>query len=110
MNNTFDELTKSMARSFTRRAALKIISVAVCVAFIMTASLKADLRSPVNIAPIHATAGVTAVLTTTPDPTVFIATATGVVRTSLLGTCVENAQLNVRFPTTPDQPVILNGT
>jgi hypothetical protein len=32
------------------------------------------------------------------------------VQSSLLGTCVENAQLQVRFPATPGQPVVLNGT
>jgi hypothetical protein len=64
----------------------------------------------VNIAPIHANAGVTAVLTNTSSPGLFLATATGVVQTSLLGTCVENAQLLVQFPATPDQPVVINGT
>jgi len=73
-------------------------------------SLKADFRPPVNIQPIHANAGVTAVLTNTSETGVFIATATGVVQTSLIGTCVAKAQLNVRFPATPDQPVVLNGT
>jgi hypothetical protein len=73
-------------------------------------SLNADVRPPVNILPIHANAGVTAVLTNTSETGVFIATATGVVQTSLLGTCVANAQLNVRFSATPGQPVVLNGT
>ena len=80
-----------------------------CAALITTTSLKAAFPA-VNIVPIHANAGVTAVLTNTPEPGVFIATATGVVQTALLGTCVENAQLQVRFPATPDQPVVLNGT
>jgi hypothetical protein len=86
--------------------------VAACAALISitTYSLKADLRPPVNILPIHANAGVTAVLTNTSSPGLFVATATGVVQTSLLGTCVENAQLQVQFPATPDQPVVLNGT
>jgi hypothetical protein len=77
---------------------------------VASSSSKADLRPSVNIVPIHANAGVTAVLAGTSDPYVFIATATGVVQTSLLGTFVENAQLNVRFPATPGQPVVLNGT
>jgi hypothetical protein len=91
---------------------LKLVMLAAaCVALIITTgSLKADFHPPVNIAPIHASAGVTAVLTPTSDPAVFIGTATGVVQTTLLGTCVENAQLNVRFPATPDQPVVVNGT
>ncbi len=85
--------------------------VAACAALIVpTASLKADFHPPVNIARIHANAGVTAVLAGTSDPAVFTATATGVVQTSLLGTCVENAQLTVRFPATPDQSAVLTGT
>ena len=83
---------------------------AACLALVITTgSLKADLH-PVNFAPIHANAGVTATLAGTSTPGLFIATATGVVQTSLLGTCVENAQLQVQFPATPDQPVVLNGT
>ena len=80
------------------------------VLIVTTASLKGDFRPAVKIAPIHANAGVTAVLAGTSDPAVFIATATGVVQTSLLGTCVENAQLQVRFSATPGQPAVLTGT
>ena len=84
---------------------------AACAALIVTTdSSKADFRPPVNLLPIHANAGVTAVLTPTSEPGVFIAIATGVVQTTLLGTCVENVQQTVRFPTTPDQPVVLNGS
>jgi hypothetical protein len=75
-----------------------------------TGSVKADFRPPVNFAPIHASAGVTVVLTSTSDPAVFIATATGVVQTTLLGTCIENAQVQVRFSATPGQPAVLSGT
>src|SRR5436190_776041 len=86
------------------------VLAAACIALtIPTNSLKADFH-PVNILPIHANAGVTAVLAPTSDPLVFTATATGVVQTTLLGTCVENAQLTVRFPAIPGQPVVLNGT
>jgi hypothetical protein len=121
MNNKFAEVTTSMAQSLTRRASVKISGVkinrlnlaaltAVCVGLVIpTDSLKADLH-PVNIAPIHANAGVTAALAPTSSPGLFVATATGVVQTSLLGTCVENAQLQVQFPATPGQPVVLNGT
>ena len=81
-----------------------------CLGLIITTdSLKADLH-PVNILPIHANAGVTAVLAGTSTPGLFVATATGVVQTTLLGTCVENAINQVQFPATPDQPVILNAT
>jgi hypothetical protein len=86
------------------------VLAAVCVALIIpTDSSKADFH-PVNILPIHANAGVTATLAGTSTPGLFIATATGVVQTSLLGTCVENVQLQVQFPATPDQPVVINGT
>jgi hypothetical protein len=83
---------------------------AACLALVITTdSTKADLH-PMNFAPIHANAGVTATLAGTASPGLFVATATGVVQTSLLGTCVENAQLQVQFPATPGQPVVLNGT
>src|SRR5262249_28441127 len=86
------------------------VLAAACLALVITTdSSKADLH-PVNIAPIHANAGVTATLAGTPTPGLFVATATGVVQSSLLGTCVENAQLQVQFPATPDQSVVLNGT
>jgi hypothetical protein len=88
-----------------------VVLVAACTALtITTTSLKADWRPSVNIAPIHANAGVTAVLVPTSEAGVFTTTPTGVVQTTLLGTCTENAQLTVRFPATPDQPVVLNGT
>lgn len=91
------------------RLNLAVIAAACIALTITTDSLKADFH-PVNIMPIHATAGVTAVLTNTSTPGLFVATATGVVQTSLLGTCVENAQNQVQFPATPDQPVVLNAT
>ena len=82
---------------------------AACATLIITPAAKATFP-PVNILPIHANAGVTAVLTNTANPLVFIATATGVVQTTLLGTCVETAQNQVQFPATPGQPVVLNAT
>lgn len=91
------------------RLNLAVLAAASLATLITTASLKADFR-PVNIVPIHANAGVTAVLTNTSTPGLFVATATGVVQTTLLGTCVENAINQVQFPATPDQPVVLNAT
>jgi len=85
MNSKFNELTK-------QNRLKSAVLAAACVALIITTtSLKADFRPPVNIALIHANAGVTAVLSNTSEAGVFIATATGVVQTSLLGTCAENA-------------------
>jgi hypothetical protein len=92
------------------RLNLAVLAAACLSLIITTGSLKADFRPPVNIFPIHANAGVTAVLTPTSEPGVFTTAPTGVVQTTLLGTCVENAQLTVRFPATPGQPVVLNGT
>jgi hypothetical protein len=94
----------------TNRLKLALLAAACVALTIATVSLKADYYPQVNIAPIHANAGVTAVLTNTANPFVFIATATGVVQTSLLGTCIENAQNQVTFPATPDQPVVLYAT
>jgi hypothetical protein len=91
------------------RLNLAVLAAACLGIIITTASLKADLRG-VNILPIHANAGVTAVLTNTSTPGLFVATATGVVQSSLLGTCVETALNQVQFPATPDQPVVLNAT
>lgn len=91
------------------RLNLAVLAAACLGLIITTASLKADFRG-VNILPIHANAGVTAVLTNTSTPGLFVATATGVVQSSLLGTCVENALNQVQFPATPDQPVVLNAT
>ena len=65
---------------------------------------------PVSLKPISANAGTTSTLAPTADPTVFNASATGVIQSQSLGTCVNNAQLEVRFPTAPGQPVVLNGT
>jgi hypothetical protein len=91
------------------RLNLAVLAAACLGLVITTGSLKADFRG-VNILPIHANAGVIAVLTNTSTPGLFVATATGVVQTTLLGTCVENAINQVQFPATPDQPVVLNAT
>lgn len=122
MKGKSEESTNRFTLWLTRRPTLKtpmkkinhlnlVVLAAACAALIVTTdSSQADFHPPVNIALIHANAGVTAALAPTSDPLVFTATATGVVQTTLLGTCVENAQLTVRFPTTPDQPVVLTGT
>ena len=70
----------------------------------------AKAAPPVSVKLISANAGTTATLAPTADPTVFNASATGVIQSQSLGTCVNNVQLEVRFPTAADQPVVLNGT
>ena len=124
MNRKSEKSTNRFPQWLTQQPALKMVSVgllgtglryavltAACLALVITTdSSKADFRPSVNILPVHANAGVTAVLTPTSEPGVFTTGPTGVVQTTLLGTCVENAQLTVNFPATPDQPVVLNGT
>jgi hypothetical protein len=65
---------------------------------------------PVRVTPIVANAGSSAVLAPTTDPTVFKASVTGVIQSSSLGTCVNSAELEVRFPISPNQPVVATGT
>ena len=65
---------------------------------------------PVSVKLISANAGSAATLTPTTDPAVFKASATGVIQSSSLGTFVNNVQLEVRFPASPDQPILANGT
>ena len=84
---------------------------------ILTCAALVTARSPVgaddgpsaNAAAIKANAGVTAVLTPTSDPAVAKVTITGVIQSSL-GTWLDSGELEARFPATPDQPVIVNGT
>ena len=81
---------------------------AACAAITLhTTVLNAD--TPKTISLMVANAAVTATLTQVSGFN-FSATASGVVQTSLLGTCVETVVLAVQFPATPDQPVLINGT
>ena len=82
-----------------------------CITLILTQGpVNARDREPVRIVPITANAGSTAALAPTTDSLDFKATVTGVIQSSSLGTRVNNAELEVRFPTTPDQPVVIDGT
>lgn len=64
-----------------------------------------------DIALLLANAGITVVATpSTSDPGVLNAKATGPVQTSPLGNCVENADIQARFPANPADPVAINGT
>jgi hypothetical protein len=103
-----NQQTKKIRMKKMNRLNLAVLAASFAT-LIITPATKAAFP-PVNILPIHANAGVTAVLTNTADPFLFIANATGVVQTTLLGTCVESAQLQVRFPATAGQPVVLTGT
>jgi hypothetical protein len=76
-----------------------------------TLILAAAPASASDISLLLANAGVTVVATpSTSDPAVLQAKATGPVQTSPLGNCVENADIAVRFPANPADPVAINGT
>ena len=59
---------------------------------------------------VRAHAGPSFAFTPTADPYVFKATVNGVAQFSLLGNCTDQAELEVRFPASPGQPVLLNGS
>jgi hypothetical protein len=95
----------------TVRTLSQALLAVVCAGLTFTSTrLNADSRPQGNPGPVLATAGVTASLIATSDPFVSKATATGVVQSPQLGTCVENAELEARFPVDPNDPVVLNGT
>jgi hypothetical protein len=89
-----------------------VLATAFAALTLTTAPMNADDRPLVNVQVLVGNAGVTVVATPTSDPAVLQATATGPVQTSLslLGTCVENASIQARFPANPADPVALNGT
>jgi hypothetical protein len=87
-----------------------VLATACAALTLSTAPMKATDTPDVRIGAIRANAGITFVFTPTSDPLVFTATVSGVIQTSLLGSCIDNAVLEVRFPSTPGQPVTVNGT
>jgi len=73
-------------------------------------ALKAsDTTLPANAADVRANAGNTFVLAPTADPSVFKITADGIAQVSLMGNCIEHAELQVRFPASAGQPILLSG-
>ncbi len=114
MSNKFDELTRIVVKSGTLRGTLKYFGLGAlalgCAAvFCGGGRAGAQATLPANAANITGNAGVTFVFTPTSDPNIFAAAADGVVDLSLVGNWSEHAQLQVQFPTTPGQPVILSG-
>jgi hypothetical protein len=79
-----------------------------CAALTLTTTMNAGPLVSVQL--LRGNAGVTVVASPTSDPAVLNATAIGPVQTSPLGNCVENAQIQARFPANPADPVVLNGT
>jgi hypothetical protein len=87
------------------------VLVLTCATLVFTQSpARAKDIVPVRVTPIFANAGSTATLTATTNPAVFMASASGVIQSPSLGTCVNSAELEIRFPTSPDQPILANGT
>ena len=83
----------------------------VSAAFILTtAPLSADWRPPIEITPIWGNAGVNAVFYPTSDPAVAKVAVLGVVQSPQLGSCIETAELEARFPAIPGEPVVVSGT
>jgi hypothetical protein len=109
-NKRSSPLSERNNKMKTLRQINRAIIGTVCLGVILAipgASLNADDR-PKNVAVLTANAGVTAVLTPTSDPAVAKVTISGVVQSSL-GTWAEGGELLARFPSTPDQPVVING-
>ena len=88
MQNKFDELTKSMAQSVTRRQALKKFGVGIAGALAISRSpADADDGPSANAAAIRVTTGNTFALVPTSDPNVFGHPVDGVSQVSLMGNC-----------------------
>ncbi len=110
MNHKFDELTKNLAQSVTRRAALKKFRVGLAGLALALANLALNAQTlPANAAALRANAGNTFALSPTADPSVFKITADGVVEVSLMGNGTEHAELLVHFPASAGLPITLSG-
>src|SRR5262245_22937064 len=114
MNNQFDELTKAMAQSVTRRAALKkfgvgLVGLALACAALVTATTGTKAQPnglPANAAALFGDIGGAFVISPTGTPGLFNVTADAIGRGSVLGNFTDSAQLQAQFPP-PDstQPV-----
>jgi len=94
-------------KRFVRLTLVALIVACAALPF-ASAALDADTL-PANAAALRANAGNTFVLTPTADPSVFTITADGVAQVSLAGNCTEHAVLQVHFPASPGQPILLSG-
>ena len=86
-----------------------LVLACVTIAFYQSPASARDLF-PIRVTPILANAGSTATLTPTTNAGVFNASASGVIQSSTLGTFVNSAELEVRFPASTDQPITATGT
>src|SRR6516225_7389144 len=87
-----------------------VLATACAALTLSTVPTNATDTPDVRIGAIRANAGITFVFTPPADPNLFTATVSGVIHTALLGSCIDNAVLEVRFPSTPGQLVTVNGT
>ena len=111
MNNKFDELTKSLTQSVTRRGALKKFGVGVagaalaCFLTISRSPAGADDGPSANAAAIRVTTGNEFALVPTSDPNVFGHPVDGVAQVSLMGNCHFHGEATIYLPTGPGQPI-----
>jgi hypothetical protein len=91
----------------SRIMALAVVCAALALPSVVLKASETTLLS--NAADLRANAGNTFVLTPTLDPNVFKITADGVAQVSLMGNCIEHAELQVRFPATAGLPILLSG-
>src|SRR6266487_1052375 len=106
MNNKFDELTKDMAQSVTRRAALKKFGVGLAGALaISRAVADADDGPSTNSAAIRVTTGNTFALVPTSDSNVFGHPVDGVAQVSLMGNCHFHGEATIYLPTSAGQTI-----
>jgi hypothetical protein len=116
MNHKFDELAKGLAEpqanNMKKWSLLKNVALALGCAALVSGSHKTSAQAtlPPSAANFVGNAGITFVLSPTPDPTIFTIAVDGVASLSLLGNCSEHAEVQVQFSTIPGQPATLSGT
>src|SRR6266568_2698985 len=116
MNHQFDERTKSLAQSVTRRAALKKFGVGLasaalaCFLTICRSSAGAEDGPSTNAAAIRVTTGNTFALVPTSDPNVFGHPVDGVAQVSLMGNCHFHGESTIYLPTSAGQPIRILST
>lgn len=87
------------------------IGLALACAAIALAGVQVNAKDvlPIRVLPFTGNAGVTVNFAPTSDPAVQKATVVGVIQSSI-GTFLDTAELEARFPLNPADPVLVNGT
>jgi hypothetical protein len=104
-NNNLGSLSSEneMKNSMTKLNILKGLGLALgCAALLLSGHC-------ISAAEVRANAGTTFLLTPTADPNVLTHTVDGVAQVSPLGNCTVHADVEVRLPTGPGQPIALKG-